>query len=408
MTPSAKLLPASIPQREKTLTARVQLAVKAYVRLWGARCLRFGQCFFFFLPIQRNKLAVYLHARRGYGCNLKYIVEAVLHSNPAAKVVWITPFPDAVAALCARGIRVVKLNTLPHWWHQFTSKAILISDALPASVRLRRGQIVMNAWHGGMNYKHIGPKYCRFDHPAQAKNFAAVNVQPHHYFSGSRFFTEDVCASFGFDPGVFRPIGMARNDLFFADMRPFREVIRKHFGLKTDDKIALYAPTFREDKCEHFFDLDVKRFLKALNIRFGGHWKLLYRNHYFVPSSGSSSDMIDASSYEDMSELLAATDALLTDYSSCLWDFALTGRPSFIYATDLEHYQQDERAFALPPEQWPCPVCSSNETLEQHVLTFDPDLHRKRLETHLSACGSYDDGHAAARAATIVNAALTS
>lgn len=388
------------------MSQRLRISLRANLRLWGARGIRFIQRFCCFLPLVRNKLTVYLHARRGYGCNLKYIVEALLKAYPDVQIVWVTAYPEAVASLQQRGIRVVKLNALRHWWHQFTSKAILISDALPATVRLRRGQVLANAWHGGMNYKHIGPKYCVFEHPAQRKNFHAANPQPHHYFSGSRFFTEDVCASFDFSPEVFHPFGMARNDLFFKDMRPIYDAIRRQYGLASTDKIVLYAPTFREDKLANGFALDVERLLWAIGKRFGGTWKFLYRAHYFITETTAFKDAIDVSAYEDMSELLAASDALITDYSSCLWDFALTKRPSFIYATDLEAYCEHERAFALPPEQWPCPICTTNDALERQILSFDLEQHRQRLDAHLAACGSYDDGHAAERAAAVLHAAL--
>ena len=37
-----------------------------------------------------------------------------------------------------------------------------------------------------------------------------------------------------------------------------------------------------------------------------------------------------------MQELMAATDALVTDHSSCIYDFMLTQRSGFIYARDLQ------------------------------------------------------------------------
>lgn len=393
-------------QNKPSLYYASALALKAYVRLWVARGLRFVQRGLFFLPIDQNKLAVYLHARGGYGCNLKYIVEAVLQMRPTTSIVWITKTPERVECLLCRGIRVVKLNSFRHWWHQFTSKAILISDALPATVRLRRGQVLANAWHGGMNYKRIGPKVSKFQHPAHLQFYLDVNRPPHHYFSGSRFFTEDVSASFDFPREVFHPFGMARNDIFFKDMRPIYGAIRLQYGLASTDKIVLYAPTFREDKLAHGFALDVERLLQALGKRFGGTWKFLYRAHYFITETTAFKDAIDVSAYEDMSELLAASDVLITDYSSCLWDFALTKRPSFIYATDLENYCEHERAFALPPEQWPCPICTTNDALEQQIVSFDLEQHRQRLEAHLAACGSYDDGHAAERAAAVLCSVL--
>ena len=38
--------------------------------------------------------------------------------------------------------------------------------------------------------------------------------------------------------------------------------------------------------------------------------------------------------------LLTQMDALITDYSSCIFDFALTKKPGFLFAPDLEDYRK--------------------------------------------------------------------
>ncbi|MBQ9694614.1 MAG: CDP-glycerol glycerophosphotransferase family protein [Kiritimatiellae bacterium] len=383
-------------------------AIRANLRFWCARLLRGIQRLLFFLPIRQHAIAVYLHARRGYCCNVKYIVEALRIRHPETDITWITEFPEAVSELPKRGIRVVRLNSFRHWWYQFTAKVILTSDAFPVCVRLRRGQITANAWHAGMNYKHIGPAHCAFEHPAQAKNFAIANVQPHHYFSGSAFFTEDVCASFGFKAAVFRPFGQARNDIFFNENTALCLALRQQYGLTPETKTVLYAPTFRNHKQENLFDLDFKRLNHALTAQFGGSWQVLYRNHYFVSSEGHAKDcgIIDVSDYADMNELLAITDVLISDYSSCLWDFALTGKPSFVYATDVDTYATAERSFAYPLNKWPYPICRNNDELEAAIQHFDSDLYCQKVRAHLNDCGTYDTGSAANQAADLLAAEL--
>ena len=49
--------------------------------------------------------------------------------------------------------------------------------------------------------------------------------------------------------------------------------------------------------------------------------------------------------YPDVSRLLLAADALITDYSSMMFDFAVTGKPMHFFVPDLEHYRGELRGF---------------------------------------------------------------
>lgn len=81
-------------------------------------------------------------------------------------------------------------------------------------------------------------------------------------------------------------------------------------------------------------------------------------------------DVIDVSEYVDMQELLCAADVLITDYSSSMWDYSLTGRPCFIYANDLAQYKK-ERNFHTPITDWPFPMAERNTELQRLILRFD-------------------------------------
>ena len=56
--------------------------------------------------------------------------------------------------------------------------------------------------------------------------------------------------------------------------------------------------------------------------------------------------MVDVSDHPDIADLYLAADVLVTDYSSAVYDFAVTGRPIVLYAPDLEHYR------GMPPGFW--------------------------------------------------------
>lgn len=55
--------------------------------------------------------------------------------------------------------------------------------------------------------------------------------------------------------------------------------------------------------------------------------------------------VIDVSDYEETSELIVASDLLITDYSSIMFDYALLEKPIFIYAPDYDKYVEERGVY---------------------------------------------------------------
>src|SRR5699024_2881742 len=117
--------------------------------------------------------------------------------------------------------------------------------------------------------------------------------------------------------------------------------------------------------------------------------------------SSYSSRIIDVSLYNDISELFVIADVLVTDYSSMLFDFVVTGRPIVFYAPDIDEYGTSVRGFYLDfNEVCPGPVCETtdgaakliNRAVERPEL-FDDEKYRRFVETY----APYDDGQATDR-----------
>ena len=101
---------------------------------------------------------------------------------------------------------------------------------------------------------------------------------------------------------------------------------------------------------------------KLLRIKDTNEDKLTEREIISVISKGRSEGIIDyneeiinASSYPDVQELLTLSDTVITDYSSLMFDFALSKKPCFIFASDIANYQK-ERNFYFEIDKMPFPV----------------------------------------------------
>lgn len=365
------------------------------------RCL---QRVLFFLPLKKNRVMVYVHQRKGFTCNSKYVVQKLLEIyGDQLELMWVTAYPETCRDLCAKKVTVCATNSKTHIVKYIRTKVYVTNDLFPAWALHRSKQIWINVWHGGMNYKHIGYDYLEPMCRAGERLFWFQNRKPDIYFAGSRYFKEDTAASFHLPESVFWETGMPRNDIFFEDHSYLQHKIRKRYGVAAETKIVMYAPTFRSGMEDNTYGLDFAGLTDALSERFGGTWVVFFRNHNFVESSGSNrGQTVDVSDYDDMQELLYVLDVLISDYSSCMWDFCLTGRPCFVYAEDIEYYTTKDRTLSLPLQRWPYPIAETNEQLRQCILAFDDLDYRNRIQKHLKEIGSYDNGTASEQAASII------
>lgn len=145
--------------------------------------------------------------------------------------------------------------------------------------------------------------------------------------------------------------GYPRNDLLSSPKaQGVRAKVRADLGLPDKAAVVLYAPTWRDD--EAFADgrpnlplaLDFEVFRREL----GEDHVLLVRAHNMVTGRGAiatTPGVHDVSYHPDVRDLYTAADVLVTDYSSTMFDFAITGRPIIFYAYDLERFQNSVRGF---------------------------------------------------------------
>ena len=374
-------------KRPKNTRWQIKELVKSYF-------IRFISVILFFVPIKKNQILCYVHDRKGFTCNPKYIVKYLKSTyGDQLNIVWVSMYPDSCSEISDMGIPVVEANSLEHIKLFFRSKVCITNDCFPSWALHRKGQIWINTWHGGMNYKHIGYDYLAPMSSCAMKLFQLKNRTPNHFISGSEFFTQDTSASFHYDKKIFLSSGLPRNDVFFEKHPEISNKIRHHYGIDSETKILLYAPTFRRGWKANTYGLDFSLLLNALHQRFGGQWVIFFRNHNFIKSKQSYyQNAIDVSGYDDMQELMYVADILITDYSSCMWDFSLTERPCFIYATDIEYYLTSDRSFTCPIESWGFPIAKTNKELIDNILQFDQMKYQEHLSECLKVFGSYDNG----------------
>lgn len=363
-------------------------------------------CFVAFrvFPIRSKKIFFNNYFGRGYGCNPKYIAEALHRLYPDYELVWEVrndfnkDFPDY--------IRRVRYESPKALWERITSKVWVQNTRCTLTTSKRKGQFYLQTWHGA-----IGVKRCEGDAGTKI-NPAFLKIAKHDspmidlMISNSRFCTQVYERAFWYN-GPIAEFGYPRNDLISEHAEEAIARVRKHFGLKEGTKIFFYAPTFRKEAA--LWDsssLDIHRLLKNLKKKFGGEWICLLRLHPWAAAKCAGKvhfdeSILDATYYPDIQELLAAADSMATDYSSCIFDFLISRKPAFMFAPDIQDYIE-ERGLLFDPYQLPFSCAEDNDSLEKNVADYNEEDYLKKVNEFFQTHLLKDDGKASERVARLI------
>lgn len=347
------------------------------------------------VPLVHNKVFLSSYHGSGYRCNCKYIAEEILRKKYPAQLVWVIQ-DEKVRKELPNSMKAVMKDSPEYYQELYTSKVCIVNnDNRFITDYKREGQYYINVWHGYGPFKKVAAS-CPYNY--EPKEIIKNNYAKYDLFvTASTFYSEIYRSSFLYE-GEILECGAPRNDIFYKG-NECRNRILKEFGISSDKKIVLYAPTFRSDVEASFdkYDIDMAGILDALKIRFNCKFVLMYRFHHMLYALKDDwvfyEDGIDVTFYPDVQELLVAADVLITDYSSIMWDFSLQGKPVFLYLKDEEAYVRESGLYSLPRE-WPYPKAGNQKALEQIITGFDERYYRQELNAFFQKYGSCDDGHA--------------
>jgi CDP-glycerol glycerophosphotransferase (TagB/SpsB family) len=277
------------------------------------------------------------------------------------------------------------------WWRvRAAARVLVVNDWLRWPYRRRSHQHVLQTWHGTML------KRLALDRPdvTPRKRLAVIREQRRwDALLAQNAYSERIFRSAYAVRGPIWETGYPRNDVFADTGRA--DYVRSVIGVPSDDRLVLYAPTWRDDRDEIVDDLDLVGLAAALP---SGH-VLLVRGHSRTLGHGRDlrgDRLVDVTSYPDAADLLLVADVLVTDYSSVMFDFAATGKPMVFYVPDLAHYSEALRGFYFDLlGDAPGPVVNTREELLAAVKA--PDVDRDRYAAWRERFVPHDDGHAGDR-----------
>ena len=356
-------------------------------------------------PIKKNKVIVCVFAGRRYDDNQKYIINELHKLVPDLDIVWVKD-PQYQYELPG-WIRPVKWRSWQMIYEYATAKIWTNNGCEPDYFVKRKGQLYVETWHGGLGIKKIARDCDGNEREFIEKTLFLKNApdMADVYISNSDHLSKIYRRAFRYHGPIWK-CGYPKNDMLVNGNPEDGARARKELGIPENHKILLYAPTWRQRFTQEqsidmqVYNLDLQRLKKLLTDKFGGEWTMLIRFHpslrlYAKGYQESHPEVKDVTDYQDMQRLLMATDVVVSDYSSCIFDAALRRIPCFTYATDFEQYKYEERGVYYEMEELPFPYAKNNHEMEQNVKAFDMNDYLKKWDAFAVRMGLNETGHSA-------------
>lgn len=284
--------------------------------------------------------------------NERSIFEEVRHDPSIRKIILTRSKPVDVDGA---DVHVVPLDSavgremLARSRQIFVKHGVSVNLGLPLDSKLHN---VVNLWHG-IPLKRFG--FASLDTAAQRDVIAREHAMNRCVIASSEM--DRLAMAAAFFPLTFDDVwvtGLPRNDFLLrpddqlpSDLADQQASLRSEVG---DRRLVLYLPTFRNAQAAgaYRFSEAEKAFLADWCDRQGA--VIGVREHMADSGRTYSRDLEDvgaldlsAARYPDIEVLYRVAAAMITDYSSCVVDFMLTGRPVISFAYDLDRYSEEER-----------------------------------------------------------------
>lgn len=295
-----------------------------------------------------------------YADNARVLCDFMRNDNrfQGYRFIWIVGTDKAAHEVQTAGMQAIKIRYRTYgpiaMFAAARSKLVFFTHRLfPSSYIPHQGQVIANLWHG-CGYKHVSPTKLAF-------SFALVPGE---------LFIDVKAKSFSCDRSKILPLGYPRYDRMVSPNTKAHEV-KYRLQIPNSAKVVLWLPTFRKHVFGAYDEGSVEGELGLPLLRSEGELMsldkecaesnicLVIKRHpsqvaYSIEKQASMLQNIRfitqddlVGQHIDLYELFAASDALVSDYSSAAVDYLLLDRPIGFVLDDFAKYEE-ARGFCLP------------------------------------------------------------
>ena len=314
------------------------------------------------------------------------------------RLIWALKRPDLAPAEILRDPRVsvVTIGSDSYLYHLATAGFLVNNVSFPPYFARRAEQRYLNTWHGTpmktlgrsmkqglLEYENLERNFLQASHLLAPNDLTKWALLTEHHLDGIY-------------PGSVGVLGSPRLDRLVRDRESLRAEIRSRLGVRERERLVLVAPTWRGGVSSH--DLDAGALLAQLEAvaRVEGV-RVFYRAHRLTEKlvMGMKLPVEVVPADIDTNDLLAAVDHLVSDYSSIIFDFLVTGNPITLYVPDIDDYRA-MRGLYVEPDELPVGVAHTLGELVSEIESggsVPPESYAEAVHNYCPR----EDGYAASR-----------
>lgn len=293
------------------------------------------------------------------GDNVTVFANYIAMHFPEINVYWVSNTPEEVRKEYNENIKIIDRKKDNSKLFKASAVAVMnqsYEDLSEQGTNFWKNAITLNLWHGVM-WKKIG-----FDTYPKRKFIGKLYRDIRNssfcsmlYESTSERYSKCIKTAFDITDNNIIKAGLPRNNIFYSkeQIENSKEKILSLLGIQEANniKIITYMPTFRDNNKSLFsFDMladniDFMKYLDENNI-------IIIQKTHYVSQQRNNGEKILVKSNRIFNlpnvraqDLLAATDLLVTDYSSCFFDYLLLNRPIIHYMYDYDTYKDFDKGF---------------------------------------------------------------
>lgn len=313
---------------------RIELLVKKnlfFQRLYSF----FGSVFFRFIGlfVVQDKNLIVFSSFGGDSINdsPRVIYDYIIANYPQYKTVWtINDSKKRVLENTA----YVKVDTLKYFLTCLKARYWVTNVNIERGLHFKKKKtFYLNTWHS-TTIKTIGNQVKgRKDY-----NFKNINL----LCSDGPFMSNIFKQYFNAPSESIAECGRPREDeLMLKNSAIEKEKMRNKYGIASNKFVILYAPTWKDTNGREDL-LTIGLNLSNILNKLGDNTIILFKAHHLTKHTSGiefNNNILNVSDCLNINELYFASDVLISDYSSCFFDFALLNKPIVCFATDFEEYR---------------------------------------------------------------------
>ena len=227
------------------------------------------------------------------------------------------------------------------------AKYIISNMGFPNKRFKRNGQVFIQIWHGSpikklyLSKDKTDKRYKK--HIKDVKQYKKTDV----FCLQGEYFRKIFEEAFNLKSEQLAGTGLPRNDILFKDDKLFDQNFKKQLKLPDNKKIILYCPTWRRYDHKALLPFDLQYLKKELADEFVLLMRSHVGKHKWTNENNEPINIFDnefcfnGGEYPDVTDLYRISDILISDYSSAVFDFALTRKPEILYIYDYQDYKKE-------------------------------------------------------------------